>query len=156
MFIKFAAAAAALMIGAGAIAGEHADLILYNASVWTVDDKRPEAEAVAVRGKKIVKVGSSREVLKLKGEKTKLLDLEGKRVLPGFNDSHTHLGNAAEWFFQVPVTDVNDVQLLAKRVAEVAARVPKGIWITGGDWATSAAMPPTRIARPASSPWCPT
>lgn len=139
MFTKFAVAAAALMIGAGAFAAEHADLILYNAKVWTVDDKRPEAEAVAVRGKKIVKVGSSKEVLKLKGEKTKLLDLEGKRVLPGFNDSHTHLGNAAEWFFQVPVTDVNDVQLLAKRVAEVAARVPKGIWITGGDWATSAA-----------------
>jgi predicted amidohydrolase YtcJ len=116
-----------------------ADLILYNAKVWTVDDKHPSAEAVAVRGARIVKVGSSKEVLALKGPATRAMDMEGKLVLPGFNDSHTHFGNAAEWFFQVPLTDVNDARLMAERIKRVAARVPKGLWITGGDWATSAA-----------------
>lgn len=119
--------------------GKSADLILYNAKVWTVDDRKPVAQAVAVRGKRIVKVGGNDEILALKGPGTRVLDLEGKLVLPGFNDSHTHFGNAAEWFFQVPLTDVNDVRLMADRIAGVAARVPKGLWITGGDWGTSAA-----------------
>jgi predicted amidohydrolase YtcJ len=116
-----------------------ADLILYNAKVWTVDDAHPQAEAVAVRGARIVKVGTSKEVLALKGPATRALDMEGKLVLPGFNDSHTHFGNAAEWFFQVPLTDVNDAGLMASRVKAVVARVPQGVWVTGGDWATSAA-----------------
>ena len=60
-----------------------ADLILYNAKVWTVDDKHPSAEAVAVRGARIVKVGSSKEVLALKGPATRAMDMEGKLVLPG-------------------------------------------------------------------------
>jgi hypothetical protein len=116
-----------------------ADLILYNTKVWTVDERKPTAQALAVRGKRIVKVGSNADVLALQGPGTRLLNLEGRLVLPGFHDSHTHFGNAAEWFFQVPLTDVNDVQLMAERIRRVAARVPKGLWITGGDWGTSAA-----------------
>jgi predicted amidohydrolase YtcJ len=116
-----------------------ADLILYNTKIWTVDDKKPTAQAVAVRGERIVKVGGNDEVLALKGPRTRVMDLEGKLVLPGFHDAHTHFGNAAEWFFQVPLTDVNDIGLMAERIKRVAARVPKGLWITGGDWGTSAA-----------------
>jgi predicted amidohydrolase YtcJ len=134
-----AAIIAAHAVHAADKAAAPADLILYNAKVWTVDDKHPTAEAVAVRGSRIVKVGSSKDVLALKGPATRAMDMEGKLVLPGFNDSHTHFGNAAEWFFQVPLTDVNDVKLMAERVQRVASRVPKGLWITGGDWATSAA-----------------
>ena len=115
------------------------DLILYNAHVWTVDEKQPEAEAVAVRGDRIVTVGGSREVLALKGAATRMIDLEGKLLLPGFNDAHTHFGNAAEWFFQAPLTDVNDEALMVARVRALAARVPKGLWLTGGDWGASAA-----------------
>ncbi|SFV00490.1 amidohydrolase [Pseudoduganella namucuonensis] len=132
--------AAALGHAGPALAGDkRADLILYNAKVWTVDDKHPSAEAVAVRGDRIVKVGDNKKVLELKGPDTRVMDMEGKLVLPGFNDAHTHFGNATEWFFQVPLTDVNDIKLMAERVRTVAARVPKGIWITGGDWGTSAA-----------------
>ncbi|HTD05205.1 amidohydrolase [Undibacterium sp.] len=116
-----------------------ADLILYNAKIWTVDDSKPQAEAVAIRGSQIVKVGNSRDIMALKGPSTKVMDMEGKLVLPGFNDAHTHLGNAAEWVFQARLTDVNDQKLMQKRIEEVTARVPKGMWITGGDWGTSAA-----------------
>lgn len=124
---------------AAAAKAQAADLIIYNAKVWTVDDKHPSAEAVAVRGNRIVKVGSSKDVLALKGPATRALDMEGKLVLPGFHDSHTHFGNASEFFFTVPLTDVNDVKLMAERIKRTASRVPKGLWITGGDWATSAA-----------------
>jgi adenine deaminase len=60
-----------------------ADTILTNAHVWTVDDAKPEAEAIAIGGTKILFVGSSKEVLPYQGPSTKVLDLHGARVLPG-------------------------------------------------------------------------
>lgn len=78
------------------------DLILHNAKVWTVDAAQPLAEAVAVGGGRIVKVGSSRDVLSLRSGKTQVIDLNGRLLLPGFTDAHTHLENAADWVFQVP------------------------------------------------------
>ncbi|RJG20893.1 amidohydrolase [Massilia cavernae] len=133
-----------------------ADLILYNAKVWTVDARQPQVEAVAVRGTRIVKVGASKDVLALKGPATRVMDMEGKLVLPGFNDAHTHFGNAAEWFFQVPLTDVNDQNLMAARIKAVAARVPKGIWITGGDWAAGAANAAEKNRKAGFEPLVPT
>src|SRR5437879_2092716 len=80
-----------------------ADLILFNGKIWTVDTSQPVAQAVAVRGAKIVKVGADAEVLALKNSATELIDLHGRLVLPGFNDAHTHFENAVGWFFQVMV-----------------------------------------------------
>ena len=62
-----------------------AHLVLINGRVWTVDEARPEAEAVAIRGNRIIKVGTNAEVRKLIGENfTQVLNLEGRLVLPGF------------------------------------------------------------------------
>ena len=111
-----------------------ADLILHHGKVWTVDDARPLAEAVALRGKEILKVGSNDEVLALEGTGTRTLDLEGKLVLPGFNDAHLHFENATEWFFEVRLFDVNGPDEMVRRLRDAAARVPEGLWITGGEW----------------------
>lgn len=68
-----------------------ADLILKNAIVWTVDPGLPKAEAVAIRGNKILAVGAGVEMEPLEGPDTRILDLGGRLVLPGFNDCHTHM-----------------------------------------------------------------
>lgn len=149
-FSRSTAACAALLIPALCLASAHAaprdggpaDLILYNAKVWTVDPRQPTAEAIAVRGDTIIKVGSEQAMLALKSGKTRMLDLQGQLVLPAFNDGHTHFENAVDWFFQVRLIDLDGEAgkaELMRRLADAVARVPKGIWITGGDWGDFAA-----------------
>src|SRR5579862_3508654 len=65
-----------------------ADLIVTNAKIWTVDNTRPRAEAMAVLGDRIVAVGTAAEVDVWHGPQTKVLDAQGKLLLPGFNDAH--------------------------------------------------------------------
>lgn len=73
----------------------NADLILTNGNIWTVDENQPRAEALAISGNKIIFVGTSSEVRKWTGEKTRVIDLRRHLVLPGFNDCHTHFITAA-------------------------------------------------------------
>ncbi len=81
----------AIVISASAFAQEAADTIYTNGTIITINDAQPLAEAVAVRNGKIVAVGTKEEVLKRKGEATKLVDLEGRTMLPGFVDAHGHV-----------------------------------------------------------------
>src|SRR3972149_11391820 len=83
---------AVLVLAAGVAAADApADLILTRGRVWTAEADRRWAEAVAVRGERIVAVGSSAEVEALRGPKTEVLDLAGRLVLPGFNGAHIPL-----------------------------------------------------------------
>ena len=75
--------------------GDAADLVLQNARVWTVDERNPEAEALAIRANQILAVGSSEDLVDLTGPSTEVVDLAGQLVLPGFNDAHTHFVGAA-------------------------------------------------------------
>ncbi len=70
---------------------QNADLIYHNGQIITVNDGMPRAEAVAVRGGKILAVGTKAEVLKTRNDSTKLIDLEGQTMLPGFVDAHGHV-----------------------------------------------------------------
>ena len=72
-----------LTFSALVLAQAPADLVLVNGKIWTVDDKRPEVEAVAVLGNRIAAVGSTEEIRKWIGANTKVIDLQGKRVTPG-------------------------------------------------------------------------
>src|SRR5690606_7948231 len=108
------------------------------------DDAHPTAQAVAVRGNRIVKVGDDADVLALKGRQTRALDMQGRLVLPGFIDGHTHFENATEWFYEARLVDVNDEALMLERLAQTAARVPEGMWITGYDWGAFAAADASR------------
>ena len=114
-------------------------LILYNGKVHTVDDAHPAAEAVAIAGDRIVAVGGNAAVRALAAAGTRSIDLAGAMVLPGFNDAHTHFGNAVEWHFQAMLMHVDDQAAMLRALKEATARVPKGMWITGGDWGTAAA-----------------
>jgi predicted amidohydrolase YtcJ len=124
------------------------DLIFCNATVWTVDESRPQAQAVAIRGDRIVSVGTDAEVRALATSSTRVIDLGGAMVLPGFNDAHTHFGNAVEWFFQAMVMHVEDEPAMIRALRKAASRVPKGLWITGGDWGQVAANRAAREGKP--------
>jgi hypothetical protein len=110
-----------------------ADLILRNGLVYTVDPTNTITEGVAIRDGKVIAVGSSKLVMKLKGKQTRVIDLKGGFVLPGFNDNHVHFASAAA-FLEFNVMRVATQQEFVARVREVVARVPKGEWILGGYW----------------------
>ncbi len=84
-------AASALFAPTFAYAADEAEIIYFGGPIITIDDANPRAEAVAVKGGLILAVGKADEVMKLKGANTKLVDLGGRTMLPGFVDSHGHL-----------------------------------------------------------------
>jgi predicted amidohydrolase YtcJ len=111
-----------------------ADLIIENAHVWTVDSSRPEAEAVAVLGDRIVAVGSNQQVGAWRGPHTRVVDATGKRLLPGFNDAHVHFMDGGSQLDNVQLNDATSPQEFARRIRERAAKTAKGEWVLGGDW----------------------
>ena len=114
------------------------DLIMFNGKIITVDEDFSIAKAVAIKDDKIICVGSTKDILKLKGRDTKTLDLKGAIVLPGINDTHCHLGGFG--LSRPPlVLDVAfpTVESIADIVAMVGARVAEvspGEWVRGGGW----------------------
>jgi predicted amidohydrolase YtcJ len=111
-----------------------ADLIIRNAKIYTVDAARPEAQAVAILGDRIIAVGSNQELDAWIGPNTKTVDAAGKRLLPGFNDSHVHFEAGGAQLDNIQLGDVTSRQEFARRIAERAARSGKGEWMLGGDW----------------------
>jgi predicted amidohydrolase YtcJ len=111
-----------------------ADLILSNGRIWTGDSQRPLAEAVAIRGNRISAVGTNAEVMKLRGETTRLVDLRKRLVTPGFIDNHVHFISGGLQLSSVQLRDAKTPQEFARRIGEFARTLPKGSWITGGDW----------------------
>jgi predicted amidohydrolase YtcJ len=100
----------------------------------SADGYRPDAEAVAIRGDRIVFVGSAREAQAYRGPKTRVLDLRGATVLPGLVDSHTHVVGLGEAQSQVDLVGVVTEAEAVARVAAFAKGVPKGQWILGRGW----------------------
>src|SRR6266508_225925 len=111
-----------------------ADLIIINAKIHTMDQGQPVAEAVAVSGNYIVAVGSTRELRKLAGPNTRLIDAKDQLGLPGFNDAHVHFMSGGFQLSSVDLRDANTPQEFAERIRDFASRIPKARWITGGDW----------------------
>ncbi len=89
--------------------------ILYNAKVYTANNKDDFVEAVYIKGNKIEKVGNNEEILSLKSEATDLIDLEGKLVVPGFNDSHLHYLNCSENKKNVDLRGVKSIEEIIER-----------------------------------------
>lgn len=119
-----------------------ADLIVTNAKIWTVDRARPQAEALAVLRDRIVAVGSVSEVDAWHGPQTKVIDAQGKLLLPGFNDAHVHFVDGGDHLQAVQLKDAASPEEFARRIAERARTAPKGEWITGGDWDETKWSPP--------------
>jgi hypothetical protein len=110
-----------------------ADLIVYG-RVWTGDTARPWAAGIALRGETIVAAGSTRDVNRFRGPSTRVLGGGDRSVLPGFGDSHTHFVDGGFQLMSVDLRDADSPAEFTRRLAEFARRLPKGRWITGGDW----------------------
>ena len=111
-----------------------ADLVLRGGHVWTVDEDRPEAEGVAVWRGRILVVGSTAEVSAFIGPRTRVVELEGRLLLPGFVDDHTHFLTGGLAVSEVQLKDAADPEEFGRRLAEQSTRLPAGAWITGGTW----------------------
>src|SRR6266849_5245122 len=94
-----------------------ADLILLSAKIWTGDPERPSAEALAAHGGRIVAIGSNSDVAQLRGPKTRVLDAKGRRVVPGFIDSHTHMTMGGLNLLAVDLRQTKDPADFTRRLA---------------------------------------
>jgi len=121
---------------------EMADLVLVNGIVWTVNPSQPWAEAVALKGDKILEVSSSREIMRMIGEKTKVIDLNGDMVLPGFIDSHNHFIHGGFSLLSIRLREVKSREEFASRIKNKVKKIEKGEWILKGDWDHQQFKPP--------------
>lgn len=113
---------------------EAADLVLLGGKISTVDDENPEAEGVAIRGDRIVFVGSDEGARALIGPETRLVELEGRRVLPGFIEGHGHFYSLGESRLQLDLTSTSSFQAMVEAVRQAALETPAGEWILGRGW----------------------
>ncbi|HUG88405.1 MAG TPA: amidohydrolase [Actinomycetota bacterium] len=109
------------------------DLVLANGRVYTVDDDFSTAEAVAIKGDTIVGVGSTDEVRRLAGDDTRVVDLEGRTVVPGFMDSHLHPIYAGKNLPQVQFAECRTISEMLAMVKERADSLPAGEWFRGSN-----------------------
>lgn len=111
--------------------GLAADLVLLNGKVVTVDPKDTITEALAVKRGKIIKVGTSEEVKALVGEETRVIDLEGKTLLPGFIDTHCHPALGGTEIFEVDCRSppVKSIKEILEKIREKTEKTPKGEWV---------------------------
>lgn len=126
----------AMPVGLISQSSTHADRVFINGKIWTADDARPIAEALAISGDKILAVGSTEEIRALAGPDTAVVDLKGRLVVPGFEDSHLHFPGAS--VNSVRLDGLESLEAFQKRLAEFAKAHPKLPWITGGGWGYSA------------------
>jgi predicted amidohydrolase YtcJ len=108
--------------------------VLVNGKVWTVNRAQPEVEALAVTNGRIVAVGTTEEIKRLAGPATRVVDLGGRRVMPGFYDSHVHMLGSGLRLAEVALKDAKDVAEFGKRLKEFDAKLPRDRWLLGGEW----------------------
>jgi predicted amidohydrolase YtcJ len=111
-----------------------ADMILINGKIWTFQKSQPEAEAVAVWRDRILAVGQTADVRKLAGPRTCVIDLHGKRVTPGFYDSHVHFLGSGLRLSEVALKDARDEAEFGRRLREFDRKMPRDRWMLGGEW----------------------
>ncbi len=124
----------AVLLSAACGGADHADLVIRHATVVTMDSATPRAGALAVRDGRIVFVGNDSAVARFIGRRTRVLDLPGRMVMPGFVDTHVHPVTGG---IELGECDLNAVQTRAALLAAVAAcdaRDTTSTWIRGGGW----------------------
>lgn len=111
-----------------------ADLVLRGGAVHTVNRAQPSAEAVAVRDGRIVAVGTDRDVARHVGPRTRVVELHGRTVLPGFQDAHVHPIHAGLYRLRCELHGAHGRDAYLRIIREYAESHPDAEWITGGGW----------------------
>lgn len=110
------------------------DLIVINGKVYAGDGSTELAEAVAVTGNKVVRVGTNREVQRLRRAQTLVIDAKGGAVMPGFNDSHAHVISGGLSLDQISLSDAQTIDEIKDTIRVWAEAHPEREWITGRGW----------------------
>jgi hypothetical protein len=115
---------------------DEADLIVRNAKVTTLQDHGAAAEALAVRGERFLAVGGEAEIMRLAGDRTRLVDAGGRRVIPGLNDSHMHaIRGGLQYHLELRWDGVDSLARGLEMIREQAKRTPAGQWVrVMGGW----------------------
>ena len=109
-------------------------MILVNGKVWTENPSQPTARAVALEGNRILAVGDNGSIRKLAGPGTRIIDLHGRLLLPGFNDAHVHFLQGGGSLISVHLGDTNTQAEFRDRISAFAKTLPPGAWIRNGLW----------------------
>ncbi len=111
-----------------------ADLILVNGDIYTVDTQLGRVQALAIADGKILAAGTDEEVRKWAGPETKVMDLEGRFVMPGFNDGHVHFGSGGLAHLRVNVEGTRSLKEFQDRICARLGEFKPGEWVTGRGW----------------------
>ena len=126
--------ATALLVGCAETPEQAADLVLRGGHVVTVDSTRPEAEAVAILGHRIMLVGTDEEVNAHVGPETRVIDLDGRLAIPGFIEGHGHFMGVGNAQLDLDLTTARTWEEIVAMVEEAAAEAATGEWIVGRGW----------------------
>jgi hypothetical protein len=113
---------------------EPATLVLHKGQIATVDEAKPEAQALAARGDTLVAVGTDEEVAPYIGPQTRVIDLQGRRAVPGFIEAHGHFTGVGEARIVLDVMHVKNWDEIVAMVQQAAAKARPGEWIRGRGW----------------------
>jgi predicted amidohydrolase YtcJ len=131
------------------------ELILYNGNIITINDRQRRAEAVAIADSRFLAVGTNEKVLPLATGATKKINLEGRTVVPGFIDAHTHPAQAGLMHLRQVDCDLRSIAEIRRAIRERASKTPAGQWVLGfkyDDTKTSDGRPLTREDLDAAAP----
>jgi predicted amidohydrolase YtcJ len=117
--------------------GVQPDTIFHNGKILTVDANNSIAQAVGILGNKFVSVGSKDEVLATAGPETRMIDLEGKTVIPGIVDSHNHILEAGTLMEGIMLFGIDSIEGVKQVIADKVKEAAPGEWIIGGGWIES-------------------
>lgn len=111
-----------------------ADLVVINGKVQTMDDAGTVAEAVAVKGATVARVGTTAEIRAMAGPQTRVIDAHGATVTPGFNDSHVHFLSGGQSLADVDLAGLNSLTEVQEKIKAYVADKPADAWIRGRGW----------------------
>lgn len=125
-----------ILLWASLAQAQKADIIITNGKISTLDTKNTEVQAVAIAGNKILQTGTNTQILQLKGSKTKVIDANGNRVIPGLFDSHMHVIRGGRFYnAELRWDGVTSLKSALQMLKEQAERTPEGQWVrVVGGW----------------------
>src|SRR5256886_133356 len=124
------------------LGAEPAQTVFVNGNIYTMNERQPRAEAIAVKDGRIVFVGSNADAKKYQSAETKTVDLARKTVVPGLTDSHCHIFGIGEREMNLNLEGANTLEDFLAKVKERVPKTERGKWITGRGWIETFWKPP--------------
>ena len=122
------------LVSSASEAQGYADVVLVHGKIWTENPRQPEVQALAIEGNRIMTVGDTEAILKLRGPTTRVVELNGRRVVPGFNDAHVHFYMGGDGLASVHLSEASSPEEFRQKIASFASVQKKGEWILNGNW----------------------